>query len=87
MKRRYFFKTLASGIAVATAPSLFLPKTFRPVWKREKEMVALWYGDPPLVQHFNRVTREWESYSEEQSRLIADVMIEELNLMKFGDAR
>ncbi len=33
MNRRYFFRTLASGLAIAAAPDLFLPKLIKPVWK------------------------------------------------------
>lgn len=33
MNRRKFFKQLASGLLVASAPSIFVPKLIKPVWK------------------------------------------------------
>jgi len=33
INRRYFLKTLASGLVAATAPNLFLPKLIKPAWK------------------------------------------------------
>lgn len=34
MNRRSFFQQLASGLVVGAAPSLFVPKLIKPVWKR-----------------------------------------------------
>jgi hypothetical protein len=33
MQRRQFFRQLASGLIVASAPALFLPKIVKPKWK------------------------------------------------------
>lgn len=33
MNRRYFFKSLASGLVAAATPTLFLPKLIKPVWR------------------------------------------------------
>lgn len=33
MNRRNFFRSLASGLIVAAAPQIFLPKLVKPVWK------------------------------------------------------
>lgn len=39
MNRRHFFQKLASGILVAAAPNLFIPKLIAPRWKQR--VVAL----------------------------------------------
>jgi|PlaIllAssembly_1097288.scaffolds.fasta_scaffold632749_2 hypothetical protein len=33
MNRRGFFKILASGLVIATGPTIFIPKIIKPVWK------------------------------------------------------
>lgn len=37
MTRRHFFKSLASGLFVASAPTLFLPKLVKPAWKQPRK--------------------------------------------------
>ena len=41
MNRRNFFTQLASGIVVAAAPAVFLPKLIKPAWKVPKNPVLL----------------------------------------------
>jgi len=49
--RRYFLRTLASGLVAAAAPSLFLPKLVKPGWKvpLRRQMVQIVAGDAANV--------------------------------------
>jgi len=39
MNRRSFFTQLASGLVVASAPSIWVPKLIKPKWKLTKDIV------------------------------------------------
>jgi hypothetical protein len=73
--RRYFFRQLASGLAVAVAPDLFLPKLIKPVWKRptdtrwpwEEEFQKRWvrqffFGEPLQTSEYKslKVIATWK---------------------------
>src|SRR6266576_7100987 len=42
MNRRNFFQRVASGLFVAAAPTLFLPKLIKPQWKALPDPACVW---------------------------------------------
>jgi hypothetical protein len=63
MNRRYFFRSLASGLVAATAPQLFLPKLIKPAWKPLQSGLRV---NPWSQDSFEQAIRSYEIFMQDR---------------------
>ena len=80
MDRRHFFKHLASGLVVAAAPELFLPKLVKPSWRISRPR-------PDLKIIIGLDARRFESAIIDYQRRWEEVIRESLRLRSLALAR